>query len=196
MIMSYVKSAAAQLPVSQSWQQGCKAIAHNRYWFFLLLSVGTVSNVLYTCTVPLVGFGAIAGATLPRYRAFMVILSMWFVNQLLGFTLRQYPWTLSTFAWGFVMLLGTVLTTLLALQKPAFSQRKFAGYGAWLGISLALGFVLYQAVIGLASLGLGGIESFTIPVLWSVLQGNALWATAIGIIHSLFVLDILKRQKA
>ncbi|NJR52501.1 MAG: hypothetical protein HC780_25935 [Leptolyngbyaceae cyanobacterium CSU_1_3] len=32
---------------------------------FLLLSLGTMSNVVYTCTVPLVGFGAIAGATLP-----------------------------------------------------------------------------------------------------------------------------------
>jgi hypothetical protein len=192
--MSYVKSdAAVQLPVS-SWQQGCEAIAQNRYWFLLLLGVGTLSNILYTCTVPLVGVGTIAGATLPRRRALQVILSMWFINQLLGFSVRQYPWTLSTFAWGWVMLLGTVLATLLALQKPASSQRKFIGYGAWLVIASISGFVLYQTVIGLAGLGLGGSESFTLPIIWSVFQGNAVWAVAIGVVHSLLVWDNLKRQ--
>ncbi|NEQ28821.1 MAG: hypothetical protein F6K28_59695 [Microcoleus sp. SIO2G3] len=88
--MSYVKSkTAVQQPVSLSWQQGCQSIAHSRFWFLLLLSVGTLSNVVYFCTVPLAGFGAIAGATLTRRRALLVILSMWFVNQLLGFTVRQ-----------------------------------------------------------------------------------------------------------
>jgi hypothetical protein len=83
---------------------------------------------MYTCTVPLVGFGAIAGATLPRRRALVTVVSIWLVNQVLGFGIRQYPWTLSTFAWGLVLGLGAVLVMLLASLKLKLTQNGFSAY--------------------------------------------------------------------
>ncbi|MUL37873.1 hypothetical protein [Gloeocapsopsis dulcis] len=192
--MSYVEFNRVSIPTRLSWQQGCQAIAHGRFWFLLVLSLGTTSNVIYTCTVPLAGFGAIAGATLPRRRALTVIFSMWFINQLLGFTVRQYPWTLSTVAWGPVLLLGAVLAGLLGNQKPAVSQRGFTGYGIWLSIALMVGFVAYQAVIGLASLVLGGIENFTLPIVWDVFVGNMVWAIALIGIHCILIWNARRRK--
>ena len=84
----------------------------------------SVSNILYYCTVPLVGIGVLAGTTLPRRRALTVLLTMWFVNQLLGFTVRGYPYTVSTFAWGGVMLLRATLAVLLASLRPIFHHNQ------------------------------------------------------------------------
>jgi hypothetical protein len=193
--MSYTESNLIAQPSRLNWQQGCRAIAHSRFWFVLLLSLATVSNVIYTCTVPLAGVGAIAGSTLPRRRALQVILSMWFVNQLLGFTVRQYPWTLSTFVWGPILLLGAVLSGVLAWQKPRFSQRGFTGYSAWLTFALVAGFVVYQLVIAIASLGMGGLEHFTPQIVWDVFRGNAIWAIALTIVHSVLVWDHLREQQ-
>ncbi|MEQ8963432.1 MAG: hypothetical protein RLP02_36930 [Coleofasciculus sp. C2-GNP5-27] len=191
--MSYVESSVAfKQSTVLDWQRGWEAIAKRQLWFFLLLTLGSASNVLYTCTVPLVGFGAIAGATLPRRRALVTVMSMWLANQVLGFTIHQYPWTLSTFAWGLVLGVGAVVVTLLASLKLKLSKNDLTAYGAWLGIALVIGFGVYELTIWLACLVLGGCDSFTLPILWGIFQGNAIWAISLTAIHSLLVWDTLR----
>ena len=118
--MNYLKTSTKPPSPTKPdrWQQAEKAIAHNQLWFFLLTALGSASNVVYTCTVPLVGFGAIAGITLTRKKALTMIMTMWLINQILGFTIHQYPLTISTIIWGGVLGLGALLVTLLASLKP------------------------------------------------------------------------------
>ena len=164
------------------WQWGSRSLHHSRLWYYGLLAAGSVSNVLYYCTVPLVGIGVLAGATLPRRRALMVLLTMWFVNQFLGFTVRGYPYTASTFAWGGIMLLGATLAVLLSSGRSAFSHNQ-TRHGLWLFLSLLLGFVVYQSVIWLGGLLLGGVHGVTLSVLGEILLGNALWGGGLALIH-------------
>ncbi|MBW4553571.1 MAG: hypothetical protein KME35_21025 [Aphanocapsa sp. GSE-SYN-MK-11-07L] len=193
--MSYIESNIADQPSTVlNWHQGWETIATSRLWFFLLVGLGTMSNVVYTCTVPLVGFGAIAGSTLIRRRAIATAMTMWLVNQMLGFTLHHYPLTLSTFAWGFVLGLGTLLVTLLASMNPPFAQNQTIGHYQWLGIAFAVGFILYELVIWLAGLALGGGEGFTLPILGGILMGNAVWAIALSSIHALWVWGVVKHS--
>jgi len=147
---------------------------------------------MYSCTVPLVAFGAIAGATLPRRRALTTVASIWLVNQVLGFGIRQYPWTLSTLSWGLVLGLGAVWVMLFASLKFKLSQNSLSAYGAWLGIALVAGFGIYELTIWLASFVLGGSDSFTLPILWGIFQENTLWTISLIAIHSLLVWDTLR----
>ncbi|MGH8001559.1 MAG: hypothetical protein ACREPR_19590, partial [Brasilonema sp.] len=112
-MLHHQTATALPLPTGLTqWLFKQQAIAQSQLWFFLLTATGVASNSIYYCTVPLVGFGVIAGSTLPRRKAITVLLTMWLVNQLLGFTVRNYPWMFSTFAWGWVMGIGAVLATL------------------------------------------------------------------------------------
>ncbi|NJM64780.1 MAG: hypothetical protein HC851_03475 [Acaryochloris sp. RU_4_1] len=120
---------------------------------------------------------------------------MWLVNQGLGFTIRHYPWTLTTFAWGPVLALGAILVMLLASVKPKLSQQGLTGYGVWLATSLVAGFGVYELVIWLACIVLGGCDSFTPPILWGIFQGNATWAIALIGIHSVLVWQTLQLSK-
>ncbi|MGD1937001.1 MAG: hypothetical protein ACFCA4_05540 [Cyanophyceae cyanobacterium] len=168
------------------WQWGSRSLYYSRLWYCGLLAAGTVSNVLYFCTVPLVGIGVLAGTTLPRRRALIVLLTMWFVNQLLGFTVRGYPYTVSTFAWGGVMLLGATLAVLLSSMRSTFSHNQ-TRHGLWLTLSLLLGFVLYELVIWLGGWVLGGVHGFTPAILAGILLGNALWGGGLAVVHGALV---------
>lgn len=181
--------------LESSWQWGSRSLYDSRLWYYGLLAAGSVSNVLYYCTVPLVGIGVLAGTTLPRRRALTVLLTMWFVNQLLGFTVRGYPYTVSTFAWGGVMLLGAILAVLLASRRPAFHHTPLR-HGLWLTLSLLLGFCLYELVIWLGGLALGGVHGFTLSVLAEILLGNALWGGGLAAVHGGLVQRWMRWQDA
>ena len=164
------------------WQWGSRSLYDSRLWYYGLLAAGSVSNVLYYCTVPLVGIGVLAGTTLPRQRALRVLLMMWGVNQFLGFTVRGYPYTVSTFAWGGVMLLGAIVAVLLASMRSAFSHNQ-TRHGLWLTASLLLGFVLYELMIWLGGFVLSGVHGLTLSVLGEIFLGNALWGTGLAVVH-------------
>jgi hypothetical protein len=44
-----------------------------------------------------------AGTTLKPKRAILVALSIGLVNQIYGYTLRQYPWSADSLLWGFML---------------------------------------------------------------------------------------------
>ncbi|MEO0827407.1 MAG: hypothetical protein AAFX95_18685 [Cyanobacteria bacterium J06639_16] len=173
-----IQTATLQTP----WQRGSYFLYDSRAWYYGLLAAASTSNVLYYCTVPLVGIGILAGATLPRRKAVVVLLAMWLVNQLLGFTVRGYPYTVSTFTWGGVMLLGALLTVWLAAMRLPFRQDPI-GYSLWLSGCLILGFCLYELVIWLGGFALGGVHGFTLAMLWQIFLGNALWAVLLSGMH-------------
>lgn len=110
--------------------------------------------------MPLVGFGAIAGITLTRKKALTMIMTMWLINQILGFTIHQYPLTISTIIRG-----GALLVTLLATLKPRFVASELKNHCLWLGMALIGGYVMYELTILLAGFFLGGEDSFTLPIL-------------------------------
>jgi hypothetical protein len=168
------------------------SVGQSRTWFLALTALAAMSNVIYTCTVPLVGFGAIAGATLSRRKALLVISSMWLVNQVLGFTMRQYPQTFSTFIWGIVMLLGAVLATVLAFFFTQNKAKGFLNYLSQVGLALVGGYVVYELIIWLAGFALGGVSGFTLPILWQIFVGNAVWAIGLVGIYSLLVWRVMR----
>ncbi len=164
-----------------------QAIDNSRLWFYVLLGTATASNLVYYCTAPLVGVGTIAGSTVSRRKAIAVVLCMWCFNQFLGFTVRDYPYTPSTFAWGIVMGVGAILAVLLSTVKLSSVRKQPGGSYIWFLASLLLGYGIYELILWISSFALGGTENFTASILWDVLAGNAVWAIVLGLVHYLLV---------
>lgn len=177
------------------WSNAVKAMSRSRLWQFLLIAIGSASSIIYP-HVPLVGFAAISGVTLNRKQAIISSTIIWFVNQLSGFTLRQYPQTLESFTWGLVMGLGTLLVTILATIKQKFMGEKVWRYYLWLAVSLVIGYVLFEGIILLtARLMVGDGHGLTVGILGKIFVKNIVWAIALTFIHSLLIWNGIKFSK-
>lgn len=120
------------------WQVTVEAISKSNWWQMFLITVGSASSIIYP-HVPLVSFAAVTGNTLTRQKALVSVMSIWFANQLYGFTIRQYPRTLESVTWGLVMGLGMLSVTWLVTLQPKFSRNNWQGYLLWLAISVVGG---------------------------------------------------------
>ncbi|CBN56575.1 MULTISPECIES: hypothetical protein [Kamptonema] len=178
--------------LSAQWRLGCRSLSQGIFWQALLITVGSLSNLTYTCTLPFVCLGVIAGTTLTRRRAIVTATTIWFANQLCGYTLHNYPRTFNCFAWGLVLLTGTLLVTMLASYKPLFSQGTIAQNYLRMGGRLTGGFVLFELVILLAGLLLEGKCVLTLPILWSIFAGNVVWLSALAIAHGFLVWEKIR----
>ena len=94
-------------------QQSRSALAIWRHWLWLAVLVG--ASIAFTlglaCAVPLAAFAAAAALTLSQRDALALLLAVWLANQLVGFTVLDYPWTASTFAWGVALGAVAILAT-------------------------------------------------------------------------------------
>ena len=174
------------------WSDAEKVISHSRIWQFLLISIGSASSIIYP-HVPLVSFAAISGVTLNRKQGIISSMIIWLVNQLYGFTIREYPQTLESFTWGLVMALGTLLVTIIASLKPKFIEDKIWRYYLWLSASLVIGYVLFEGIILLsATLMLGSSHGLTVGVLGRIFVKNMVWAIALTFLHGLLIWNGIK----
>ncbi len=53
--MSSIQSLTipANEKLSAAWRSGCRSLAYGQFWQALLIGVGSLSNLVYTCTLPL-----------------------------------------------------------------------------------------------------------------------------------------------
>lgn len=163
------------------WQAAWKATALSNWWQLCLIAIGSASSVIYP-HVPLVSFAAVAGNTLTRQKALISATSIWFANQLYGFTIRQYPRTLESFTWGIVMGVGALLVTWLVTLGPKFSRYNWRGYLTWLAVSVVDGYVIYQGSILLIAQFMGG-HGLSGLILGRIFVRDVIWTFALAAIH-------------
>lgn len=141
-------------------------------WLALLVAASVAFSLSLACAMPFAALGAAAALTLCRRDAVLVAGAAWLVNQLVGFAVLGYPWTASTLAWGVVLGVVAVLTT-VAAQSAA---QRIHRHGA-LAVTLAsfLGaFVVYEGgLFVVAALLLGGTEDFVPTIILRILEINA-----------------------
>lgn len=73
---------------------------------------------------------------------------------------------------------GAITVTLVAAMQPTFSRRSWAGRGEWLGISLLLGFGIYQSSILFVNQWVG-MHGLTADVLLRIFVRDLIWAIAL-----------------
>jgi hypothetical protein len=183
MLQESFTTANSQL---RQWSSMWNRAASDRLWTFLLVTIGAFSSVIYPHP-PFVAFGAVAGTTLKPRRAILVALSIWLVNQVYGYTVRQYPLAADSLLWGFMLGLGTLTVTALALLRPPFSQKTLRGHCVWLGAISLIGFAVFQSLILSVDWLLTGSHTLTWAIARGILINTTIWTIALALIHLVFV---------
>lgn len=148
-------------------------------WSALLIGASIGFSLGFACAIPFAAFAAAAALSLSRRDALAVILSVWFANQLVGFTALGYPLTASTFEWGVALGAVAVLAT-LAGQRAA-NRSAGAGRAVSSAVTFLLAFAVYEAALFTISVAwLGGAEIFTGAIQRRIFAINA--AAFIGLL--------------
>jgi hypothetical protein len=180
------ESVTPTIPQSSQWLVTWNWVASDRSWSLLLMAIGVFSRIIYPHP-PFVTFGAIAGTTLKPRRAILFAMSIWLVNQVYGYTVRQYPWSADSLLWGFMLGLGTLIVTALALLRPRFSQKTLKGHCLWLGAIAVLGFAVFESLILTVDWLLTGSHTLTWAIARGILINTTLWAIGLMCIHLSFI---------
>lgn len=139
------------------------------------LAVSTLAGTLAaSCLMPFVALAVVAATTLPTRKAVITVAAIWLINQVLGFTLLDFPRTVPTFVSGLALGLGSLAA--LAVARAAH------GTGDTLIISrllsaFALAFITYELLLfAFAFLGFAGtVDMFTPQIVALVGLSDAIW---------------------
>jgi hypothetical protein len=173
--------------VAQSkWSVGWSTVAYHRLWSFLLVGIGAFSSVIYPHP-PFVAFGAIAGTTLKPKRAILVAMAIWLMNQIYGYTVRQYPWSADSLLWGLMLGLGTLIITALALLRPPCSQKTLKGHCLWVATVALGGFAVFQSLILTVDWLLTGSHTLTWAIAQGILINTTIWTIALAVLYLVFI---------
>jgi hypothetical protein len=141
-------------------------------WLALLVAGSVVFSLGLACAAPLAAFAAAAALSMSRRDAVLLILLVWLANQLVGFTVLDYPWTASTFAWGAALGIVAILATLagqwmagrLANARHAFTAT----------VTFLIAFSVYEvALFAISAMLLGGTEIYTLAIQGRIFAINA-----------------------
>ncbi len=141
-------------------------------WLTLLVTASVVFSLGLACAVPLAAFAAAAALTLSRRVALSLIILVWLANQFVGFTVLNYPWTASTFAWSAVLGVVAILATLAGQWTEArlLGAARAVGFAA----TFLVAFAIYEAALYVVSIALlGGAEVFTAEIQGRIFAINA-----------------------
>jgi hypothetical protein len=148
-------------------------------WLGSLVAASVVFSLGLACAVPLAAFAAAAALSLSRRDALLLILLVWLANQLVGFTLLDYPWTANTFAWGAALGIVAILATLAGHGMARRSMK--ASRGLTFLSTFLIAFAVYEAALfAISATLLGGTEIYTAAIQGRIFAINA--AAFIGLL--------------
>ena len=87
----------------------------HQLWLTLLVAGSVAFTTVFACAAPFAAFSAAAALTLSRRDALLLTAGVWLANQLTGFLVLGYPWTLNSLAWAPLLGAAAILGTLAAL---------------------------------------------------------------------------------
>jgi hypothetical protein len=135
-----------------------------------LLAASSVALTLgFACALPLAAFATISALLFQPRAAVGAVLTVWLMNQIVGFSFLHYPTNASTIAWGFALgLMG-----LLSLGAAFLVLSRLGGFVGMLAGFLAA-FVVYEEAIYIICVASGtGVGSFTGPIVTRIFLINA-----------------------
>lgn len=148
-------------------------------WQATLAASAVLGTLATACMMPFVAVAVATAATMPRRHAAATVIAVWFVNQLLGFTLLGYPPTPSTVAWGAALGGASLLAMGVAsrlLDRPRANALLFV-------TTFLAAFIAYEGALFAFALFAGGTGTFTAPIVLQILTNDACWCAALVALH-------------
>jgi hypothetical protein len=155
-------------------------------WFLpvVLVVISAVGSWKLACITPFVAFAVAAGYALSARAALLTVMAIWLVNQVIGFAVLGYPWTVDTILWGFAIGAAALLATVLAGAAMRLGLRNNL---TAIGGAFALAFAAYEGGLFLVTFGLGGADAFTPAIVGRVALLNFEWT--IGLVGPYAILQ-------
>jgi hypothetical protein len=157
----------------------------------LLLTVSCgLASFAFACATPFAAFAAFSGAILPLSAALPVVVTVWIVNQAIGFGVLGYPVELNTFIRGFAIGAAAVIATAVSTLV-----RRLPSIGRPVELALALlaAYVAYEVVLFAFTPVLGG--AFTVAMIARIGSLNVLWMIGLVAAYELLKVFVLKHQQ-
>ncbi|HEY7991800.1 MAG TPA: hypothetical protein VID77_10455 [Stellaceae bacterium] len=161
-------------------------------WTALLVATALASCITFECVTPFAAFAVLMAATMSLPRALATMVAVWLINQALGFLALGYPLDGVTLAWGAAIGVAALAATIAAGRMMAMARLSpvasvIAGF--------VVAFVVYEAVLIMASLVLGSIQNFTPDIVAKLALSDACWLVGVAILrHGLLRLEAIRRE--
>lgn len=135
-----------------------------------MLAASSVALTLgFACALPLAAFATISALLFQPRAAVGAVLTVWLMNQIIGFSFLHYPTDPRTIAWGFA--LGAI--GLLSLGAAFLVLSRLGGFVGML-VSFVAAFIVYEGAIYIVCVASGtGVGSFTAPIVTRIFLINA-----------------------
>jgi hypothetical protein len=152
-------------------------------WAAVLTLAVILGSLALSCVAPLSALAVALSATLELRASLGVMTLVWFVNQVIGFTLFHFPQTADTIGRG----LASGLAALLIVVVARAITRRASSWSGWLRLCVALvaTIAVYEVALFAAAMILGGRDMFTLPIVSQVALINAAWLLAIVVLNEI-----------
>jgi hypothetical protein len=139
-------------------------------WLILLLLSSLVFTLGFSCATPLAAFGAIAAVAFSRRDALVLCGAVWFVNQIVGYAILRYPWSVTSVSWGLVLCGATIIAS---LSSGWINRHSKIPYLLRLVAAFITAFAVFEiALYAVALFVLGGVQDFTAGIVVRIFAIN------------------------
>ena len=139
----------------------------------------------FSCATPLAAFGALAAVAFSRRDALILCGAVWFVNQVVGYTILRYPWSVNSVSWGLVLGAATIIASLSS--GWIYRHRKIP-YLLRLAAAFVTAFAVFEiALFAVALFALGGVQDFTPDIVVRIFAINGGAFVGLLVLHWLAV---------
>jgi hypothetical protein len=148
-------------------------------WTAILGLVAVIGSYGLACVFPFAAVAALAAVTLDTRRGALLVGTTFLANQIVGFTLMNYPLDTQAFAWSGFIAAGAL---------GAFAAARLVQRGATLLsvrtlFSLAASILAYQVVMFTGALALDGFASSTPEIVAAVALSDIYWFAGLAALH-------------
>jgi hypothetical protein len=151
--------------VGPDYQIAYPSLLASFLWTVILAAAVVAGSFALSCTTPFAALAVALAATIGLRASLATIGFVWAVNQVVGFTLFHFPWTLSAIGQGAAILASALLGA--ATAHAILFRRSLVR----LGLALVFSFVVYETTLWL----LVGGETFTSQIVLQLALINGAW---------------------
>jgi len=154
-------------------------------WLILLLLSSLVFTLGFSCATPLAAFAAVAAVAFSRRDALILCGGVWFVNQVVGYTVLRYPWNVNSVSWGLVLGAATMIASLAS--EWIYRHSKTPNLLRLVAAFITAFAVFEVALFAVALFGLGGVEDFAAGIVVRIFAINSGAFVGLLVLHWLAV---------
>src|SRR3954471_21158262 len=125
-------------------------------WTTILTIAAVSASLVLSCVTPFAALAVALAGTVGLRQSVRAVTIVWLANQFVGFVFFHFPLTANAFLWGIVIGIAALLTTIVAALVMKCAS--FSTTAVRLGVAFLASFTIYELVLLIATIALGGLE--------------------------------------